>query len=100
MAASDFQFQSLTAEEAGSHYFKTNPPPLDLPEHSALAQAFVNQHVESGRRVVLITSGGTTVPLETQTVRFIDNFSAGTRGATSAEYFLQAGYAVIFLHRH
>jgi phosphopantothenate-cysteine ligase len=37
--------------------------------------------------------------LENQTVRFIDNFSAGTRGATSAEYFLEAGYAVIFLHR-
>ncbi|KAG6853451.1 hypothetical protein C0991_004309 [Blastosporella zonata] len=33
------------------------------------------------------------------TVRFLDNFSAGTRGATSAEYFLQAGYAVIFMHR-
>ena len=37
--------------------------------------------------------------LENQTVRFIDNFSAGTRGAISAEYFLEAGYAVIFLHR-
>jgi len=37
--------------------------------------------------------------LENQTVRFIDNFSAGTRGATSAEYFLEAGYAVVFLHR-
>jgi len=36
---------------------------------------------------------------EKQTVRFIDNFSAGTRGATSAEYFLEAGYAVLFLHR-
>lgn len=32
-------------------------------------------------------------------VRFIDNFSAGTRGATSAEYLLSEGYAVIFLHR-
>jgi phosphopantothenate-cysteine ligase len=39
------------------------------------------------------------VPLENQTVRYLDNFSAGTRGATSAEYFLDAGYAVIFLHR-
>jgi len=29
----------------------------------------------------------------------LDNFSAGTRGATSAEYFLKAGYAVIFMHR-
>lgn len=32
-------------------------------------------------------------------MRFLDNFSAGTRGATSAEYFLSAGYAVIFMHR-
>jgi phosphopantothenate-cysteine ligase len=33
-----------------------------------------------------VTSGGTTVPLERQMVRFLDNFSAGTRGAISAEY--------------
>lgn len=39
------------------------------------------------------------MPLENNTVRFIDNFSAGTRGATSAEYFLANGYALIFLHR-
>lgn len=39
------------------------------------------------------------VPLENQTVRFIDNFSAGTRGAVSAEKFLENGYAVIFMHR-
>ncbi|KAJ5565844.1 DNA/pantothenate metabolism flavoprotein C-terminal [Penicillium sp. DV-2018c] len=70
-----------------------------LPKHEALARAFIELHVEANRRVVLVTSGGTTVPLETQTVRFIDNFSAGTRGATSAEYFLEQGYAVIFLHR-
>ena len=31
--------------------------------------------------------------------RFVDNFSAGTRGAASTEYFLKQGYAVIFLHR-
>ena len=47
----------------------------------------------------MITSGGTTVPLEENTVRFIDNFSIGTRGSTSAEYFLQNSYAVIFLYR-
>ncbi len=40
------------------------------------------------------------VKLEQNTVRFLDNFSAGTRGAASAEYFLKTGkYAVIFLHR-
>ncbi|KAK0615755.1 DNA/pantothenate metabolism flavoprotein [Bombardia bombarda] len=81
------------------NYFGANPPPKDLPKHVALAQDFINYHAAAGRRLVLVTSGGTTVPLEKQTVRFIDNFSAGTRGATSAEYFLEAGYAVIFLHR-
>ncbi|KAL1968115.1 hypothetical protein VTN77DRAFT_2246 [Rasamsonia byssochlamydoides] len=85
--------------EAESNYFNSYPPPKSLKNHEALAKAFIEFHVEANRRVVLVTSGGTTVPLENQTVRFIDNFSAGTRGATSAEYFLEAGYAVIFLHR-
>lgn len=35
--------------------------------------------------ISLIQSGGTTVPLEHNTVRFVDNFSAGNRGAASAE---------------
>ncbi|KAB8356653.1 hypothetical protein FH972_024230 [Carpinus fangiana] len=84
-------------------YFDHNPPPsrTTLARHLALARAFIARHAAASppRRVVLVTSGGTTVPLENQTVRFIDNFSAGTRGATSAEHFLRAGYAVIFLHR-
>ena len=89
----------MTPAEAESVYFNNYPPPKALPKHESLARAFINYHVEENRRLVLVTSGGTTVPLENQTVRFIDNFSAGTRGATSAEYFLQEGYAVIFLHR-
>lgn len=83
-------------------WFNTNPPPKHLDGHMALVNAFLEKHAKANRRVVLVTSGGTTVPLEKQTVRFIDNFSAGTRGATSAEYFLDntaADYAVIFLHR-
>lgn len=96
---------STTNTSASSHqvvenaYFSSNPPPKSLPQHVAAAEKFINQHAAANRRVVLVTSGGTTVPLEKQTVRFIDNFSAGTRGATSAEYFLEAGYAVIFMHR-
>lgn len=35
---------------------------------------------------VYFQSGGTTVPLESKTVRFIDNFSVGSRGAASTEY--------------
>jgi phosphopantothenate-cysteine ligase len=88
-----------TLEHAESQYFTSEPPPKDLKANITLAREFIGRHADEGRRVVLVTSGGTTVPLETQTVRYIDNFSAGTRGATSAEYFLANGYAVIFLHR-
>lgn len=90
---------SSSAQQAESHYFTHEPPPKDLKTNTTLAREFIGRHVDEGRRVVLVTSGGTTVPLEQQTVRYIDNFSAGTRGATSAEYFLDNGYAVIFLHR-
>ncbi|GAV59311.1 DFP domain-containing protein [Cephalotus follicularis] len=54
---------------------------------------------EKARRIVCVTSGGTTVPLEQRCVRYIDNFSSGHRGAASTEYLLKAGYAVIFLYR-
>lgn len=91
--------QTSAKEPTDNDYFTTHPPPQSLDSHKKRARAFVTDHFHSDRNVVLITSGGTTVPLENQTVRFIDNFSAGTRGATSAEYFLEAGYAVIFLHR-
>ncbi|KAF9175021.1 hypothetical protein BGX20_008669 [Mortierella sp. AD010] len=80
-------------------YFASHVAPKSLPDNAEKIRSFVDRHMHEGRRVVLVTSGGTTVPLETQTVRFIDNFSAGTRGATSAEYFLEEGYAVIFMHR-
>lgn len=41
------------------------------------------------RPLAVVTSGGTTVPLERRCVRYIDNFSKGTRGALSTEQFLQ-----------
>lgn len=49
--------------------------------------------------LVIVTSGGTLVPLEKNMVRFIDNFSKGERGATCAEYFLRNNYRVVFLYR-
>jgi len=80
-------------------YFATQPPPTTLQMDVENVSGFIKRHAASGRNVVLVTSGGTTVPLELNVVRFLDNFSAGTRGATSAEYFLKSGYAVIFMHR-
>ncbi|KAF2764413.1 DFP-domain-containing protein [Teratosphaeria nubilosa] len=99
MANTGAQGNTLQTDTGAVDYFSTNPKPLNLDKHATLARTFIEQHAHQNRRVALVTSGGTTVPLENQTVRFIDNFSAGTRGATSAEYFLEAGYAVIFLHR-
>jgi phosphopantothenate-cysteine ligase len=81
-----------------TNYFATNPEPPYLAEIQEQVHEFIAFH-SGKRRIALVTSGGTTVPLENNTVRFIDNFSAGTRGATSTEYFIENGYAVIFLHR-
>lgn len=93
-------------------FFETAKSPSDYEPSLEAIRAFIKVHEEAGRRVVVITSGGTIVPLERQMIRFLDNFSAGTRGAISAEYlikgitylksirwFLRAGYAVIYLHR-
>ncbi|CAE6463380.1 hypothetical protein ACGC1H_000090 [Rhizoctonia solani] len=80
-------------------YFETQPPPPGLDDAIQGVKEFIEYHIKSGRKIVLITSGGTTVPLELNVVRYLDNISAGTRGATSAEYFLKTGYAVIFMHR-
>ncbi|XP_060949297.1 phosphopantothenate--cysteine ligase-like [Limanda limanda] len=74
--------------------------PAHVEEVKAKMSAFATQHAAAGRQVVLITSGGTKVPLESRTVHFLDNFSSGRRGACSAEYFIDSGYAVVFLHRH
>jgi phosphopantothenate-cysteine ligase len=62
-------------------------------------QEFADQQRYLTRPIVLVTSGGTQVPLEHNMVRFIENFSTGDRGAKSAEYFLSRGYSVVFLHR-
>ncbi|KAF8531921.1 phosphopantothenate-cysteine ligase [Gautieria morchelliformis] len=80
-------------------YFATQPAPPNLEELLSGVRNFIDRHSQTGKRLVLVTSGGTTVPLELNVVRFLDNFSAGTRGATSAEYFLSHDYAVIFMHR-
>lgn len=82
------------------NYFRLNKPPPYLSQISKDVADFINCNHLNKKKIVLVTSGGTTVPLENNTVRFIDNFSAGTRGATSAEYFLDNDkYSVIFLHR-
>lgn len=62
-------------------------------------RAWAEAQRAGGRRVALVTSGGTQVPLEARAVRFLENFSSGRRGAASAERLAAAGYSVCFLHR-
>lgn len=75
------------------------------PSHSAEALNSKKQQMSSfianvtSRRLAIVTSGGTTVPIERKTVRFIDNFSTGLRGARLAEYFLEHNYCVLYIHR-
>eukprot|EP00474_Spongospora_subterranea_P009749 CRZ10207.1 hypothetical protein [Spongospora subterranea] len=61
---------------------------------------FIADYASQGYRLALVTSGGTRVPIERNTVRFIDNVSTGYRGASLAQFFAESGqYAVIFLSR-
>ncbi|KAJ6650058.1 Phosphopantothenate--cysteine ligase [Pseudolycoriella hygida] len=97
-------------------FFATHLPPSDFEDNRKLLKEFCERQNKLQNNIVLITSGGTTIPLEHNTVRFVDNFSAGTRGSSknlyrssllniqnlgsaSAEYFLEHSYAVIFMHR-
>lgn len=91
--------QTTRVPFSAESYFATQPPPPTLDHDVSAVREFIKRQEQERRKVVLVTSGGTTVPLELNVVRFLDNFSAGTRGATSAEYFLKSGYAVIFMHR-
>ncbi|XP_025415648.1 uncharacterized protein C4B3.18 [Sipha flava] len=78
-------------------FYDAHPSPSNYEPTITAVENFVCSH--ENKKIVLVTSGGTTVPIEQNTVRFVDNFSVGTRGSASAEYFLEAGYIVIFLYR-
>jgi len=63
-------------------------------------QTFIQE--SKGCLLVLVTSGGTSVPIEKNTVRQLENFSTGMRGALSTENFIQCdepNTRVIYFHR-
>ncbi|GLE01312.1 hypothetical protein PINS_up010142 [Pythium insidiosum] len=80
-------------------YFSSTPAPAWESARRQELEDFLEHHRAIGKCVAVVTSGGTTVPLERNTVRFLDNFSTGSRGAASVEYFLSLGYAVVYLYR-
>ncbi|GFP95192.1 phosphopantothenate--cysteine ligase 2 [Phtheirospermum japonicum] len=67
-------------------FFDSAPPLKDASQIKIKLEAFIEKNQNGkGGRVVCVTSGGTTVPLEQRCVRYIDNFSSGHRGAASTE---------------
>ncbi|CAL5384209.1 unnamed protein product [Camellia sinensis] len=103
-AATNSETPQDTLYEEIKSFFDSAPPLKDGPGISKKLNEFIERNSQSTGgegtgRVVCVTSGGTTVPLEKRCVRYIDNFSSGHRGAASTEYFLKAGYSVIFLYR-
>lgn len=50
-------------------------------------------------KLCCVTTGGTAVDLEKNTVRTLENFSTGMRGSLLAEHFLESGWDVIYLYR-
>jgi len=84
---------------ATKSFFETEYPPRDLGEVARRAKLFVDNWIKEGVKIALVTSGGTSIPLEKNYVRSLENFSTGNRGAASTEWFLRSGYTVIFLTR-
>lgn len=99
--------------DAVDQFLSQEQPSVDLGAASARMAEFVAAVQKRGCKLALVTSGGTvsvtvyslhhglrgaltlprlqTVPLERNTVRFLDNFSTGTRGSSSAEFVLPSG---------
>ncbi|XP_040383071.1 phosphopantothenate--cysteine ligase 2 [Oryza brachyantha] len=107
MAADPSAAAGGVSEGEAAAFYRAAPPLRDRGRVAGDIAGFVARYSKSAAGsgggglagVVCVTSGGTTVPLEQRCVRYIDNFSSGQRGAASTEYFLQAGYAVIFIYR-
>ena len=72
---------------------------LNTGDISRRISEFLSTSIAAEAPVALLTSGGTTVPLERNTVRFLDNFSTGKRGAACTENLLSRGYYVLLLRR-
>jgi phosphopantothenate-cysteine ligase len=72
---------------------------MNLSQLEPQIQQFIQHQHQHNRKVVLVTSGRMNVPLEKNMVRYISNFSSGSRGAHSAQEFLSnEQYSVIYLH--
>jgi hypothetical protein len=68
-----------------------------LEEIQGLRERLLSMDVN--RRMVLVSSGGTLVPLCGDSSYLIDNFATGLRGAKITESFVKSDFNVIYFHR-
>jgi len=56
-------------------FFESNPAPPNLETSKQQLEKFCRQQIRDDRPIALVTSGGTTVPLELNTVRLVDEMT-------------------------
>jgi len=72
-------------DEAIVQSFVDGMPSEDRRSLDLELQSFVIRHASHHRPIALVSSGGTAADLEVNSVRCLDNFSTGKRGAISVE---------------
>ena len=96
-AAEDNRVQTFIFENVKNNdyleYFQQSQTELKHFLHRFISES------KSDVPIALVSSGGTTVPLEQNGVRCISNFSSGNRGSALVESLLRHGYYVIFISR-
>ncbi|TYZ63713.1 hypothetical protein PybrP1_003682 [[Pythium] brassicae (nom. inval.)] len=86
-------------------FAKTTPDPRwELERVEKRVGDFVRSQLDAGSRrrgIALVTAGATIVPLDAHNDKFVDLSAKAQeqQGPACAEYLLQLGYAVIFVHR-
>lgn len=70
-----------TSNKSSVFFFKE----MDSQWQTVMEKWLEQRSNSSAKRLVFITSGGTSAPLEKSGVRAIENFSTGNRGAAMAE---------------
>jgi DNA / pantothenate metabolism flavoprotein. len=75
----------ITYENLASELNETQA--ADLASHLKEVQQQIDAWIKADPncKIICVTSGGTSVPIEKKTVRMLENFSAGNRGAISTE---------------
>ena len=80
-------------EQKRQNFIQETPLPKNYNKVTTNVKTFCNENINN--KMILVTGGGTIIPMEKNTVRYIDNFSTGTRAAACVEYFLENGYSVL-----